>query len=260
MVIVDDDFATIVRAVEQGRIIYANILRFIHYLFSCNLSEILIVFAALMVGWPLPLGALQILWLNMITDIFPALALALEPSAPGMMNRPPHDPKESLLPRRFIFMIGWQGALLAASTLLAFFVGMRMHGATGRGLEHAVTITFMTTALAQVVHVFSARSQTRSAFDARLFSNGWLWGAVGLCVTLQMAAVYTPFLRDVLHTVPLGGKDWALVAGCALLPLAVVELVKGVGRSLRVRPPAEHEHSEVMVEEPDTAPRVERGA
>jgi len=230
MVILDDNFATIVRAIEQGRIIYANILRFIHYLFSCNFSEILTVFAALMVGWPLPLGALQILWLNMITDIFPALALALEPSAPGMMTRPPHDPKESLLPPRLLIMIAWQGLLLAAVTLLAFFIGMRMHGAEGEGLEHAVTITFMTLAFVQVVHVFNARSLTRSAFDARLFTNGWLWGAVAVCTLLQLAAVYVPFMRSVLHTVPLGAKDWGVVGGCALLPLAVVEVVKFVRR------------------------------
>jgi Ca2+-transporting ATPase len=94
MVITDDNFATIVGAVEQGRVIYANILRFVHYLFSCNLAEILVVFTALMIGWPLPLAALQILWLNMITDVFPAMALALEPSNPDAMKRPPRDPKQ----------------------------------------------------------------------------------------------------------------------------------------------------------------------
>ncbi|MBA3697721.1 MAG: cation-transporting P-type ATPase [Planctomycetes bacterium] len=230
MVIVDDNFATIVGAVEQGRMIYANILRFIRYLFSCNLAEILTVFIALMIGWPLPLGALQILWLNMITDIFPALALALEPSVPGMMRRPPHDPKAPLLPARLLVMIGWQGGLLAAVTLLAFFLGMRMYGTEGEGLKHAITVTFMTLALAQVVHVFSSRSESGSAFDARLFKNGWLWGAVALCVLLQLAAVYVPFLRAILHTVPLDVKDWGVVAGCALLPLAVVEVVKLIQR------------------------------
>ncbi|MDP3273571.1 MAG: cation-transporting P-type ATPase [Deltaproteobacteria bacterium] len=230
MVIVDDNFATIVRAVEQGRMIYANILRYVRYLFSCNLSEILTVFVALMVGWPLPLGALQILWLNMITDIFPALALALEPSVPGMMSQPPHDPKAPLLPARLLVMIGWQGALLAAVTLVSFFVGMRMHGAEGEGLKHAITVAFMTLALVQVVHVFSSRSETRTAFDARLFKNGWIWGAVALCVLLQLAAVYVPFLRAVLHTVPLGAKDWGVVAACALSPLAIIELVKFIQR------------------------------
>ncbi len=226
MVIVDDDFATIVRAVEQGRVIYANILRFVRYLFSCNLSELLTVFIALMVGWPLPLGALQILWLNMVTDTLPALALALEPSTPGLMTRAPHDPRAPLLPPRLLIMIGWQGSLLAAVTLVAFFLGMRIHGDEGEGLEHAITVTFMTLALVQVVHVLSSRSETRSAFDERLFDNGWLWGAVAVCVLLQVAAVYVPFLRAVLHTVPLDARDWGIVAGCALSSLAIVEVVK----------------------------------
>ena len=235
MVLVDDNFATIVRAVEQGRILYANILRFILYLFSCNIAELLTVFVALMVAWPLPLGALQILWLNMITDIFPALALALEPSAPGMMQRPPHDPKAPLLPARLLALIGWQGALLAAVTLLAFFLGMQMHGVEGEGLKRAITVTFMTLALVQVVHVFSARSETGSAFDSRLFANGWLWGAVVLCILLQLAAVYVPFLQSILHTAPLDARDWGLVAGCALLPLGVIEIVKGIQRHFASR-------------------------
>src|SRR6185369_2450556 len=109
-----------VGAVEQGRIIYANIHRFVHYLFSCNLAEILVVFIALMIGWPLPLGALEILWLNMVTDVFPALALALEPSSPDVMLQPPRDPREPLMTARFIWLITWQGLLLTAVTLCAF--------------------------------------------------------------------------------------------------------------------------------------------
>ena len=181
MVITDDNFASIVGAVEQGRIIYGNILRFIHYLLSCNFSEILTVFIALMIGWPLPLVALQILWLNLITDIFPAFALALEPSAPDVMKRPPRDPKESLLPLRFIGLIVWQGLLLTSVTLFAFGIGMQWHGDEGDGLRRATTMAFMTLALSQVFHVFNARSQTRSTFTDRFFTNGWLWGAVGIC-------------------------------------------------------------------------------
>ena len=133
MILTDDNFATIVGAVEQGRIVYANILKFVHYLFSCNLAEILVVFAAIMLGWPMPLGALQILWLNLITDVFPAMALALEPSAPDMMKRPPRDPAEKLLNPRFVGLIAWQGLLLAAATLVAFRVGLDRHGSEGRG-------------------------------------------------------------------------------------------------------------------------------
>jgi len=235
MIITDDNFATIVGAVEQGRVIYANILRFVHYLFSCNFAEILTVFIAIMIGWPLPLGPLQILWLNMITDIFPALALAVEPSAPGLMKQAPRDPKESLLPPRFVGLIAWQGLLLAGVTLLTFFIGMRWYGAQGDGLRHATTMAFMTLALAQVFHAFNTRSQRRSAFGPRLFTNGWLWGAVLVCLLLQAAAVYVPFLQTVLRTVSLTAADWGVIAACALAPVAVVELVKAIAPHQPVR-------------------------
>ena len=208
MVITDDNFASIVGAVEQGRIIYGNILRFLHDLLSCNFSEILTVFIALMIGWPLPLVALQILWLNLITDIFPAFALALEPSAPDVMKRPPRDSQESLLTPRFVGLIIWQGLLLAGATLFAFGVGMHSHGTEGEGLRQATTMAFMTLALAQVFHAFNARSQSRSAFTSRLFTNGWLWAAVGICLILQAAAVYVPLLQKVLHTAPPTLPDW----------------------------------------------------
>jgi P-type Ca2+ transporter type 2C len=230
MIIRDDNFATIVRAVEQGRMIYSNIQRFIHYLFSCNFSEIVTVFVAIMVGWPLPLAPLQILWLNIITDVFPALALALEPSAPNMMKHKPRDPKERLLNRGFAGLIVWQGLLLAGVTLAAFAVGISWYGREGIGLRHAVTISFMTLALTQVFHAFNARSQTDTVFNKRMFTNRWLWGAVAICVGLQLAAVYVPFLQTVLRTVPLSLSDWGLVLSFSLLPIVVVEAVKAVQR------------------------------
>jgi len=114
---------------------------------------------------------------------------------------------------------------------------MRWYGAEGEGLRHAVTIAFMTLALAQIFHAFNVRSQRRSAFTARLFTNGWLWGAVAVCLLLQLAAVYVPFLQTVLHTVPLTSADWGVIAACSLLPVAVVELVKVVQRQVsRVGP------------------------
>ena len=227
MIITDDNFATIVRAVEQGRIIVHNILRFIHYLFSCNFAEIVVVFASIMLGWPLPIGALQILWLNMITDVFPALALALEPSAPDTMRRSPRSVSEPLLSRSFVFLIAWQGLLLAGVTLGAFSLGLRWHGDDPEGLRRATTIAFMTLALAQVLHAFNARSRVRSALT-RLFTNGWLWSAVVLCVVLQLAAVYVPWLRAALRTAPPNGRDWLLIVAASLMPVLVVELFKAV--------------------------------
>ncbi len=240
MVITDDNFASIVGAVEQGRIIYGNILRFLHYLLSCNFSEILTVFLALMIGWPLPLVALQILWLNLITDIFPAFALALEPSAPDVMKRAPRDPQESLLTLHFVGLIVWQGMLLSGVTLLAFGVGMHWHGTEGEGLRQATTMAFMTLALAQVFHAFNARSQKRSAFTSRLFTNGWLWAAVGICLILQAAAVYVPLLQKVLHTVPPTLSDWGVIAACSLMPVVVVELVKVIQRVAIRKPGTSH--------------------
>ncbi len=226
MVITDDNFASIVSAVEQGRIIYGNILRFLHYLLSCNFSEILTLFLALLIGWPLPLAPLQILWLNLITDIFPAFALALEPSAPEAMKRPPRDPREPLLTWRFVTLITWQGAMLAGITLLAFGTGISLHGTEGEGLKRATTIAFMTLALAQVFHAFNARSQKRSAFTRRLFTNGWLWAAVAICLILQVTAVYVPLLQRVLHTAAPTTSDWGVIVVCSLMPVAVVEMAK----------------------------------
>ena len=195
-----------------------------------------------MIGWPLPLGVLQILWLNLVTDIFPAMALALEPSAPDLMAHPPRDPKESFMTPRFGLLIVWQGLLLGACTLAAFATSMHWYGAEGVGLRHAETVAFMTLALAQVFHAFNARSPTRSAFSARLPTNAWLWGATLICVLLQAAAVYVPLLRDLLRTVPLTVADWALIALASLTPVAVVELVKLALRS-RERPRTATAHS-----------------
>jgi Ca2+-transporting ATPase len=234
MVITDDNFASIVGAVEQGRVIYGNILRFIHYLFSCNWSEILTVFVALTIGWPLPLAVLQILWLNLITDVFPAFALALEPAAPDVMKRAPRSPQEPLLPARFLGLIAWQGTLLAAVTLIAFAVGLQWHGEDGDGLRRATTMSFMTLALAQVFHAFNARSRWQSIFKRHLFANRWLWLAVGGCVALQLAAVYVPLLQRILRTTPPGAADWAVIVACSLAPIVVVELVKLVTRSMSV--------------------------
>jgi len=229
MIIRDDDFGTIVRAVEQGRVIFANIRRFIHYLFSCNLSEILTVFVAILVGWPLPLAALQILWLNMITDVFPALALALEPSRSDAMRHPPRDPDERLVSRPYVALIVWQGVFLAAVTLATFAIGLARYG-QGEHLDHAVTMSFMTLALAQVFHAFNVRSIRSSLFTRGVFANRWLWGAVAVCIALQLAAVEVPILQRVLGTVSLTAEDWALVLALSLAPVAVVELVKWADR------------------------------
>ena len=230
MVITDDNFSSIVSAVREGRIIYGNILRFLRYILSCNFSEILVIFAALLLGWPLPLVALQILWLNLVTDTFPAFALALEPASPGVMRQPPRDPSEALLSRRFLGLIAWQGLLLAAATLLAYGIGLSRHGSDGEGLKQATTMAFMTLALVQIFHAFSARSHVRSIFGRGSFSNRWLWGATAVCLLLQATAISLPPLQRLLHTVPPSLADWAVILTCSLLPLLLIEFFKNLRR------------------------------
>lgn len=228
MIITDDNFSTIVRAVEQGRIIYSNIIKFIHYLFSCNLSEITVVFVMILGGWPRTLTPLQILWMNLITDVFPALALALEPSAPDTMTRPPRDPRRPLVDARFLRMVGWQGVVLASVSLLAFAVGLRWYGADPDGLSHAITLTFMTLSISQLVHVFNCRSRTRLSFSRGMFANRWLWAAFLICIALKIAAVTAPPLRLLLDTVWMNVADWLLVLGCSLVPVPIIDAVKAV--------------------------------
>jgi Ca2+-transporting ATPase len=232
MIITDDNFATLVVAVEQGRVIYANIQKFILYLFSCNVGEIAIVFVAVMVGLPVPLLALQILWLNLITDVLPAFALALEPSAPGTMREPPRPTTASIVDRPMVVRILWQGALLAAVTLLAFGLGLSWYGDDGVGLASAMTMAFMTLSFVQLLHAFTARSRTRSLF-AGLFDNRWLWGAVLGCAVLQAATVLVPPLRAVLHVTAPSLRDWLVIAGCSTAPLLISEVVKAIGRRRR---------------------------
>lgn len=235
MVSTDDNFATIVGAVEQGRVLVNNILRFIHYLFSCNFAELLVVFIAMMLGWPLPLGVLEILWLNMLTDVLPAMALALEASEPEVMQRPPRPPSAPLLSRNLSVLIVAQGIMLAVCTLTAFRVGGYWYGFAGEGLLHAETLAFMTLAMAQLVHTFNVRSRTKTMFSAHLFTNGWLWGSVVLGTLLQLLTVTVPALRRVLQSTPLTIADGWLIAACSLAPVVVVEAGKALYRMGRDR-------------------------
>lgn len=146
------------------------------------------------------------------------------------MTRAPRNPREPLVPRSFAGLILWQGILLSAVTLGAFQIGMLRHGIEGDGLRRAVTIAFMTLALTQVFHAFNVRSRTRSAISGGLFTNRWLWAAVGLCILLQLAAVYAPVLQRALQTLPPTGPDWLLICAAAVIPVAVIELVKAAVR------------------------------
>ncbi|MGH2520886.1 MAG: cation-translocating P-type ATPase [Anaerolineales bacterium] len=225
MVLADDNFATIVAAVEEGRTIFANIRKFIHYLFSCNLSEVLTMFVAVLAGLPFPLLPLQLLWMNLTTDTFPALALAAEPAEPATMRRPPRDPKEGIMPRSLQLTIARQAVVLAAVTLLAFLWALHTYG----DQPQAETIAFATLSLAQIWHALNARSRRHSIFQVGLLTNRPMVGAIVLTVVLLGISIYFPPLAHVLELAPLGFRDWLVVVPLSVAPVIVVEIAKRVG-------------------------------
>jgi Ca2+-transporting ATPase len=220
IVLRDDRFETIAAAVEEGRVIFDNIHKFVFYLFSCNVAEVLVLLAAGVAGLPLPLLPLQLLWLNMITDTFPALALALEPAEADVMYRPPRDPDEAILSRRFLSRIAAYGALITAPTLAAFVWGLAQAPA------HASTMAFMTLALAQIAHLGNARRAGPVLERLQLVANPYALGAVGLAVALQIAALHVDPLPALLGVVPLAPGEWAIVVTLSALPAVVGQGIK----------------------------------
>jgi len=221
MVLTDDNFATIIKAVKEGRVIFENITKFIQYLFSCNLSEILVIFMALLLGVPLPLVALQILWLNLVTDVFPALSLGWEPAERGIMGRPPRDPDQAILTNRFKLRILIQGVVLALGTLAAYLYVLN----TTDDVAIARTVAFVTLAAVQLFHVFNVRGGGRLRLDRTLFSNPVLWGAIVLVLALQALAVYQPLLNRVLQTVPLGAGELITATVATVIALLVIQVL-----------------------------------
>ncbi|MDQ4079293.1 MAG: HAD-IC family P-type ATPase [Gemmatimonadota bacterium] len=225
VVLADDRFSTIGAAIEEGRVIFDNIRKFVFYLFSCNMAEVLVLLAAGLTGLPQPLLPLQILWVNLVTDTFPALALAVEPGEVDVMKRPPRNPDEAILSRSFLGTIVVYALMIAVATLAAFVIALE------RGpVERAVSVAFMTLALAQGFHVGNARS-AGSARSVRLVgANRWALGALALVILLQLAAVYIPWLAGILGVVPLTFADWGIVLPAALLPAVVGQLLRLRGR------------------------------
>jgi Ca2+-transporting ATPase len=221
VVLADDNFATIVKAVEGGRTIYANITKFVHMMFSHNLGEVLMIFVAIATGLSLPLLPLQILWMNLVTDVFPALALAVEPASKDIMNQPPRSSQTPLLSRPFLILIGWQGVMLASVALAAYMWALAEYGPGA----HAHTIALFALVSVQLGHMFNCRSRTRSAFDG-FFTNPFIWMAVVVVVSLQLFAVYFAPLATVLGTVQPTISDWLVIVACGLVVVVIVEIVK----------------------------------
>ena len=223
MILTDDNYASIVAAVEEGRTIYNNIRKFVYYLLSCNVGEILVVFLATLLNWPLPLAAIHLLVLNLVTDGAPALALGLEKAEPGIMARPPRPPQEPVIDRWMTRNILLQGIAIALATLGAFRLGMHWHPGD---LAAAQTMAFVVLSLSELLRAYTARSERYPLFRLGLFGNRALQWAVASSLAIIAAILYVPFLDPVFRTVPLAPTDWAALLPLILLPSAVAELGK----------------------------------
>jgi len=227
MIVTDDNFASIVSAVEEGRGIYDNIRKFVHYLLSCNAGEILVMFTASLIGFPVPLLPIHILWVNLVTDGLPALALGVDPVDPNIMNRPPRKPDESVVTKPMMLTMLVQGSFIAFCSLLAFSFVLFVEN---EGIGRARTAAFIVLACSQLFHSFNCRSSTESIFKLGLFTNKKLIAACGISFLLQISAVSIPFMQKIFKIEPLGIFDWIMVIVISSLPLWAVEAWKALSK------------------------------
>ncbi len=234
MVLTDDDFASIVSAIEEGRGIYDNIQKFMHYLLACNAGEVLLMLVAALLGWPPPLAAIQILWLNLVTDGLPALALGLEPAEPDIMTRPPRPPQAPVLTWGRGLTVLVHGAVVAAVCVAGFWWSWRGSDDPAT-IAHAQTVTFCVAAFAQLLFAIGCRSDRFTALAIGFWQNPALLVAIVLSALLQMAVVMLPVTRPVFE-VPRGlSSEWLVVIGLALVPVTLIELAKNMGEGSRFR-------------------------
>jgi Ca2+-transporting ATPase len=242
MVLADDNFATIVAAVEEGRSIFSNIRKFLRFLLSSNMGEVLTMFFGVLLAnviglqaeesaVVLPLLATQLLWINLATDGAPALALGVDPADEGVMKTSPRPAGEAVITRRMWSGILFVAVVMAAGTLLVLDASLPGGAIAGSGsMRYAQTMAFTTLMIFQLFNVFNARSDERSAFHG-IFANAWLWAAIGLALALQIAVVYVPVLQQAFSTVALSAGDWLRCAAVASSVLWLRELGKAIGRT-----------------------------
>jgi Ca2+-transporting ATPase len=233
MVLRDDAFPSIVAAMFQGRVIFNNIRKFVVYLLSCNLSEILVIGIATTAGLPLPLLPLQILFLNLVTDVFPAFALGVCPGDPEVMRRPPRNTQEGIMERRHWLSVGGYAMLITVATLAAFMLALV---AWELPESSAVTIAFLTLAFAQIWHVFNMRSDGSSLWVNEITRNPWVWSAVLLCLAVVLVAVNVPYVAGILSFSSPDPKGWALTVLASLVPLLCLQTHAALRYGKKQRP------------------------
>lgn len=213
MILMDDNFATIVAAVEEGRVIYNNIRKFIRYMLSCNLGEVLTMFLGMLIGLPIPLLPIQILWVNLVTDGLPAIALGLDPPERDIMKRRPRGAKENIFSNGLLKLILFRGTLIGISTLAVFISILHFTGS----IDDARTASFVTLVITQLIHVFECKSERKNIFEIPLFNNMPLVLSVLCSVIMILGVVYMPVFQGVFKTVPLTINDWVLILGFSSL-------------------------------------------
>lgn len=223
MVLTDDNYASIVSAVEQGRVIYSNIRKFVYYLLSCNMAEIMVIFLATLLGWPIPLTAIQLLWLNLVTDGAPALALGTEPGDPDIMDLPPRPPSEPIINRHMQIGIVVQTIAITAVTLIAFAIG---HIFEPEHAEFAQTMAFVTLSISELFRAYTARSEYYPLVKIGVFKNKIMNWAVLVSLLLIFVVIYIPFLQPVFNTAPLGIAEWLEILPLVLIPSVAAEITK----------------------------------
>ena len=233
MILTDDNFATIVEAVEQGRGIYSNIKKAIHYLLSCNIGEIITLFLATLFNFhQRPLVPVQLLWLNLVTDSLPALALGMEPVEHAVMQEKPRSAKEPLFNKAFSIRLAWQGVLVGLVTLGAYYLGEYILSDPNLADASANTMAFATLTICQLFHAFDVRSEKQSIFHIGVLSNPSMNKAFVVGVVMQLAVLLIPPLMAVFHVCAMTPVMWLCVLGLSLLPTAVCEIVKAVHRAV----------------------------
>jgi Ca2+-transporting ATPase len=232
IVLRDDAFGSIVAAIREGRVIFNNIRRFVVYLLSCNISEVMIVALAVLAGLPLPILPLQILFLNLVTDVFPAFALATGEGEEDVLHRPPRNPREPLLGRLQWLFIGGSAVLLTAATLGALLMGHQWLGLEGDAL---VTLSFLTLAFTQLWHVFNMRGAHSGLLRNMIARNPSVWMAIAFCIAILLTAVYWPPLAEPLHLIAPSRTAWGVILGLSLAPLVLIQLGMVVAAALRRR-------------------------
>jgi len=237
MVLTDDNYVSIVSAIEQGRVIYSNIRKFVYFLISCNVAEIAILFLATLLGWGTPLTAIQLLWLNLLSDGAPALALGLEKGDPDLMDRPPRPPEEPVINKEMLVGVIFQTLAITTAVLTAYRLGLQYFAQLENTdpARTAETMAFVTLVLGELFRAYTSRSERYPLLKLGIFTNKWMQYAVGFSLVLLLAVVYLPVpaIQEIFNTVPLTGREWLVMAPLILLPSIVAEVQKAVMNRLR---------------------------